>query len=176
MAQELANMVEPLRRVHHRGDGCSVCVLRALLGNPVCLRSYGYSLLDDLNYFVDIAERIKREVPPDLLPDEDLDLLFRLYAVLGSPLGEKVKAKNVHAAWSAWMSQTNPKHNSMRPFEDLPTDVHAQDEPFVEAIRKVAANILWRGAPCAYWLRGRKSLCFVRRNDGEHEKDLCWKL
>ncbi len=55
--------------------------------------------------------------------------------------GEKVEARNVHDAWSAWMSQSNPRHDSIRPFEQLTVDVQAQDEPFAEAIRKVAANL-----------------------------------
>jgi hypothetical protein len=94
-----------------------------------------------MNYIVDIAERIKREVPPDLLPQEETDLLFRVYAILALTVGEKVEAKNVHDAWSAWMSQIDPQHEAIEPFEKLPEDVQAQDEPFVEAIRKVAANL-----------------------------------
>lgn len=93
------------------------------------------------NYIVDIADRIKQEVPPDLLPQEDTDLLFRLYAVLALTVGERVQASNVHDAWSAWMSQRNPEHASIQPFEALSEDVQAQDEPFAEAIRKVASDL-----------------------------------
>lgn len=94
-----------------------------------------------LNYIDDIARRIKREVPPDLLPKGDTDLLFRMYAVLALALGEKVEAANVHDAWSAWMSQSDPEHDSIQPFERLSEDVQAQDEPFAEAVRKVAASL-----------------------------------
>ncbi len=94
-----------------------------------------------LNYIDDIARRIKREVPTDLLPEGDTDLLFRMYAVLALALGEKVEAANVHDAWSAWMSQRDPGHESIEPFDKLPEDVQAQDEPFAEAIRKVAASL-----------------------------------
>ncbi|MDP9439308.1 MAG: hypothetical protein M3P49_11265 [Actinomycetota bacterium] len=94
-----------------------------------------------MNYIVDIAERIKREVPTDLLPREDTDLLFRMYAVLALTVGEKVEVRNVHDAWSAWMSESNPRHDSVRPFEQLTENVQAQDEPFAEAIRKVAADL-----------------------------------
>jgi hypothetical protein len=94
-----------------------------------------------LNYVDDIALRIKREVPPDILPDGDTDLLFRLYAVLALAMGEKVEAENVHDAWSAWMSQSDPGHGSIEPFDKLSEDVRAQDEPFAEAIRKVAADL-----------------------------------
>ncbi len=94
-----------------------------------------------LNYIDDIARRIKREVPSDILPKGDTDLLFRMYAVLALALGEKVEAENVHDAWSAWMSQSDPGHESIEPFDKLPEDVQAQDEPFAEAIRKVAASL-----------------------------------
>ncbi len=94
-----------------------------------------------LNYIDGIAERIRREVPPDLLPEGNTALLFRMYAVLALTVGEEVEARNVHDAWSAWMSQSDPEHDSIQPFERLPKDVQAQDEPFVEAIRKVAASL-----------------------------------
>ena len=89
----------------------------------------------------DIAQRIKREVPPDLLPEGDTDPLFRMYAVLALALGEKVGAANVHDAWSAWMSQSDAGHESIQPFDKLPEDVQSQDEPFAEAIRRVAASL-----------------------------------
>ncbi len=94
-----------------------------------------------MNYLDDIAQRIKWEVPPDLLPEGDTDLLFRMYAILALSLGEKVEATNVHDAWSAWMSQSNLEHNSIEPFEKLPADVQAQDEPFADAIKKVANSL-----------------------------------
>lgn len=94
-----------------------------------------------MNYVDDIAQRIKREVPSDLLPEGDTDLLFRMYAILVLALGEKVEAANVHDAWSAWMSQSDPRHESIKPFNKLPGDVRAQDEPFAKAIRKVAAGL-----------------------------------
>ena len=80
-------------------------------------------------------------MPPDLLPEGDTGLLFRLYAVLALAVGERVEAANVHDAWSAWMSQSDPRHESIEPFDKLSEDVRAQDEPYAEAIRKVAANL-----------------------------------
>ena len=90
--------------------------------------------LRGLNYIDDMAERIRREVPSDLLPEGDTDLLFRMYAVLA--LGEKVEAANVHDAWSAWMSQSDPSHESIQPFGELPMDVRSQDGPFAEAMKR----------------------------------------
>ncbi len=94
-----------------------------------------------LNYIDVIAERIRQEVPLELLPEGDTVLLFRMYAILAFTVGEKVEARNVHDAWSAWMSQSDPEHDSIKPFERLSEDVQAQDEPFAEAIRRVAAEL-----------------------------------
>jgi hypothetical protein len=113
---------------------------RALLGGAVLITSRGCTL-GALNYIDDIAQRIKREVPSDFLPEGDTDLLFRMYAVLVLSLGEETDVANVHDAWSAWMSQSDPGHESIEPFDKLSEDVRAQDEPFAEAIRKVAVGL-----------------------------------
>lgn len=94
-----------------------------------------------LNYVDDIAKRIEREVPPDLLPEGDTDLLFHMYAVLALTVGEKVKAENVHDAWAAWMSQSDPTHEAIKEFSELDEDTQAQDEPFAEAIRRVSSQL-----------------------------------
>lgn len=39
------------------------------------------------------------------------------------------------------MSQTDPEHQSIKPFEELSEDVQAQDEPFAEAIREAAEDL-----------------------------------
>ncbi len=91
-----------------------------------------------MNYIVDVAQRIRREVPPELIPEGDTDPLFLIYAVLALALGDKVRARDVHDAWAAWMSQQNPAHESVKPFDDLDEETQAQDEPFAEAIRRVA--------------------------------------
>ena len=95
----------------------------------------------------DIAQRIKHEVPPDLLPQGDTDLLFRMYAVLALSLGEGTGAASVHDAWSAWMSQSDPEHESIQPFDKLSENVQSQDEPYAKAIRKVAAGLEPDGTP-----------------------------
>jgi hypothetical protein len=64
-----------------------------------------------------------------------------MYAVLVLAVGEEVEAANVHDAWAAWMSQSDPGHESIEPFDNLAQDVQAQDEPFAEAIKKVAADV-----------------------------------
>jgi hypothetical protein len=66
--------------------------------------------------------------------------LFRLYALLALAKGVEVTAEDVHNAWAVWMSGENPGHQSLRRFTDLDAETRASDEPFVEAIRSVAAE------------------------------------
>lgn len=74
-----------------------------------------------------------------LVPGCDLDLL-RLYAVLVLVRGADVTRADVHHAWAAWRVATKPDHRSLVPFEDLTAEVQALDDPYVEAIRTVAAR------------------------------------
>jgi hypothetical protein len=94
-----------------------------------------------MNYVSDIAERIRREVPPEALPQGDTDLLFLMYAVLALSVGEDVRAEDVHDTWSAWMTYHDPSHKSIKPFTQLGSDIKRQDQPFVDAIRKVASQL-----------------------------------
>ena len=94
-----------------------------------------------MNYIFDIAQRIRREVPQEVLPDEDTDLLFLMYAVLVLTVGEDVRAEDVHDAWSAWMTYRDPSHESIKPFAQLSPETKETDQPFVEAIRKIASQL-----------------------------------
>ncbi len=91
-----------------------------------------------MTYLEEIASDIQAEVDPAVLPDDDTRMLFVLYAVLADSRGSAVTAHDVHDAWSAWMILRGEEHRSLVPFEELPPDVQAEDEPFVEAIRRVA--------------------------------------
>lgn len=88
-----------------------------------------------MSYVNEMAEAIRSELPMHLVPDEDADLLFRLYALLALTKGERVSAEDVHDAWTTWMSQRGEIHESMVPFEHLAEPVKRQDDPFVAAIR-----------------------------------------
>jgi hypothetical protein len=91
-----------------------------------------------MTYLDRVAQDIRNEVPPALLPAGDVDLLFRIYAVLALALGDRVTAEDVHNAWSAWALETQGRHESVRPFYELDESTQAQDDPYVAAIRKVA--------------------------------------
>jgi hypothetical protein len=94
-----------------------------------------------MSYLDDIAALVKDEVPVEVGIPEEADHLFVLYAVLVRVRGQATTARDVHDAWSAWMRTKDPAHESLVPFEQLPPDVQAEDEPFVEAIRAVASRI-----------------------------------
>ncbi len=94
-----------------------------------------------MTYLDELATEIKRRVPAELLPDDDTQSLFRLYALLILAKGSSVSAADVHNAWAAWMQERNPKHRSIKPFEALDADTQASDQPFVEAIRAVAERL-----------------------------------
>jgi hypothetical protein len=94
-----------------------------------------------LNYISDIAERIRREVPQEVLPKGDTDLLFLMYAVLALTVGKDVRAEDVHDAWSAWMTHRDPSHEAIKPFAQLSPETKKTDQPFVDAIKKVATQL-----------------------------------
>jgi len=93
-----------------------------------------------MNYLAQIAERIRREIPPNKLPDGDLDSLFLAYAVLALAKGERITREDVHNAWVAWMTEQGKEHESLRPFSELPSDIKEEDDEFVMAIRRVAGE------------------------------------
>jgi hypothetical protein len=91
-----------------------------------------------LNYIEELADAIRREVPRDALPDGDTAMLFRLYAALALAKGEQIRLDDVHDAWAAWMSGSDPEHPSLRPYPELSPHTQRSDQPYVDAIRAVA--------------------------------------
>lgn len=99
--------------------------------------------MSDAAPYVDrVALAVRDATPSDLVPTGDgVDVLFRLYALLTLVKGTHVTTQDVHDAWSVWMADRDPSHESLVPFDDLPTDVRREDEPFAAAIRAVAAEL-----------------------------------
>jgi hypothetical protein len=93
-----------------------------------------------MNYIDQLASRIRAEVPPSVLPDEDVTPLFRGYAVLLLALGSKVTAEDVHNAWAAWMAERHSDHPALVPFKQLDPDTIEGDSPFLRALRIVASQ------------------------------------
>ena len=48
--------------------------------------------------------------------------------------------EDVHDAWAAWMSEQNPKHQSLKPLGELPAEIQRADQPYLDAIRAVARD------------------------------------
>jgi len=47
----------------------------------------------------------------------------------------------MHDSWSAWMTYHDPLHQSIKPFTQLSSEMKKTDQPFVDAIRKVASQL-----------------------------------
>lgn len=93
-----------------------------------------------MSYIQEIAEAIRAQVAPGLVPTGDVDALFRIYGVLALAKGERVTLEDVHDAWSAWTAGRDPEHRSLRPLDELSLDVQDADRPFLEAVRTVARD------------------------------------
>lgn len=94
-----------------------------------------------LSYVLEIAESLRSEVPQDILPEGDTDLLFLMYAVLVLTVGQDVRPKHVHDTWSAWMTYQDSSHESIKPFDQLSIGTREEDQPFVNAIRRVSLRL-----------------------------------
>lgn len=94
-----------------------------------------------LNYLDALGTKIRAHVPRADLPEENTKDLFRIYAVLLLAKGTAVTAEDVHNAWAAWMSGTDPSHDAIVPFAELTSDMAGDDEPYVKAIRAVARAV-----------------------------------
>ena len=93
-----------------------------------------------MNYLQATANRIGEELGADATPP-DANRLLLIYAILAHAKGAATTAEDVHNAWTAWMLMRGEEHQSMRPFDELSRDVQRADEPFLRAIRTVAAQL-----------------------------------
>lgn len=91
-----------------------------------------------MSYLDADAELIRSCVPTGTAVPEDSDDLFILYAVLMRAKGKGTQPADVHDAWSAWMSRSEPDHESIRPYDQLALSVQEEDAPFLTAIRSAA--------------------------------------
>ncbi|MET4429062.1 hypothetical protein [Mycolicibacterium sp. 624] len=91
-----------------------------------------------MSYLDADAELIRSCIPKGTGVPKDSGDLFLFYAVLMRAKGETTQAADVHDAWSAWMSRSEPNHESIRPFDQLSPSVQNEDKPFLAAIRSAA--------------------------------------
>lgn len=91
-----------------------------------------------MSYIEKLAEAIFNEAHRNRQMEAGERELYLIYAVLALTVGDEVTRENVHNAWSAWKAAEDPSHKSLKPYWELLPDVRAEDELYVQAIRKVA--------------------------------------
>jgi hypothetical protein len=100
-----------------------------------------------VTYIDELAAQVRSHVPDDLIPDEQPEFLFRLYAVLALVKRESVTNRDVHNAWAAWMTGIDPTHDALIPYEELDKSTQREDSPFVVAIKAVAVSLRAESGP-----------------------------
>lgn len=93
------------------------------------------------NYLERDAELIRDCLPKGTDVPSSSEELFRVYAVLMRAKGEQTTAEDVHDAWTAWISRTDPHHASAIPFNELDVETKAADQPFLIAIQRAAHSM-----------------------------------
>lgn len=88
--------------------------------------------MERLNY---IDEKVKDLAA--IIPGNDNELL-RMYVLLSLVKGKQTTLQDVHDAWSAWKTATNPDHKSLIPFVYLSSEVQELDRNYMEAIHNIS--------------------------------------
>ena len=99
-----------------------------------------------LNYLQRDAALVRESLPEGTEVPDGADALFLAYAVLMRAKGAETTAADVHDAWSAWMTASDPEHESIVPFGELDEETQREDGPFLAAIRRAAAGRSGRSA------------------------------
>lgn len=73
--------------------------------------------------------------------NEQDSVLALLYTTLVLTKGEDTTLEDVHDAWSVWAARYEPWRQSLVPFAELPDQIQAYDEPYLEAIQTAASDI-----------------------------------
>jgi hypothetical protein len=99
-----------------------------------------------VNYLELIGAEIQREADPESTPpDEDMPL-YRLYALLLLAKGNEVTDEDVHNAWVVWATEHQPESDKIMPFKELSLRSQRKDDPYTEAIRRVARRLNMEGS------------------------------
>lgn len=67
--------------------------------------------------------------------------LINYYALLVLTTGELTTLEDVHDAWSIWTNETLWTHKSLIPFNELTLEVQELDQPYRDAIVKIAKEL-----------------------------------
>lgn len=84
-------------------------------------------------------EKVKALLDKELeMKTTDYRGLLDVYALLVLTVGVDCTNENIHDAWSVWQNYIDPTHRSLKPFDQLTKEVQDLDEPYREAVVKVA--------------------------------------
>lgn len=86
-----------------------------------------------LNYLEEDAALIVENLPEGFEATAETAPLFLIYAK-----GIYTTLEDVHDAWAAWRSTTNPQHADLVPFGQLAKETRSLDHPFLHAIHAAA--------------------------------------
>jgi len=95
-----------------------------------------------MNYIDKIKEMLDAELN---MMGTDYVGLLDLYGLLVMVVGENCTNEHIHDAWSVWQNRTEPTHRSLKPFNELTKEVQDLDEPYRQAVIKVAQIQLNQG-------------------------------
>jgi hypothetical protein len=95
-----------------------------------------------MNYLEAAAQRVEQEIALNLRPEERSQDLYRLYALLVLVKGVDCTLRDVHNAWSTWMTSERPDHHALVPFDKLSAEAQGKDRPYLAAIQRAAAREL----------------------------------
>ena len=93
------------------------------------------------NYLERDADLIRSCLPEGVDVPSGSEDLFLAYAVLMRAKGVRTTAEDVHDAWTAWISRSDPRHASAIPFNELDVETKAADQPFLIAIQRAAHSM-----------------------------------
>lgn len=91
-----------------------------------------------MNYIQKIQNLLEEELKMKGTPYEGL---LETYSLLVLIVGKNCTNEDIHDAWSIWQNKTEPKHRSLIPFNELTKNVQDLDEPYRQAVIKVAKLI-----------------------------------
>lgn len=93
------------------------------------------------NYIRKISKSIRKNFDNSELPENGLDDLFDIYAVLALAKSASVTDEDVHNAWSAWATKYDSTNSSIIPYSELSQEIKIADRKFTIAIRNIASTL-----------------------------------
>ena len=91
-----------------------------------------------MNYIQNIQNLLDEELK---MKGTEYEGLLETYGLLVLTVGEDCTNEHIHDAWSIWQNKTQPEHRSLKWFNELTKEVQDLDEPYRQAVIKVAKTL-----------------------------------